>query len=100
MCTCWCPITEPSFALPAARRDDAHKSQIRRFRDFELTILWTQFEKSSYISREEAEHLAEVLNVDSKRICRWFQNQRSNGGLKEKERTLEGRHYLTKINVS
>ena len=92
---CWCPLQIHFSFLAAASQDDAQKLRCSVFRNYELTILWTRFEKHPHISQKEAEHVAKILNTNPGKIMGWFKRQRHCGGLRGIENTVEGRDYLT-----
>ena len=100
MCTSWYITIE----LPFFKNTDFYcvrKSiTYKCFNDDELKILWKKFEKGPFISKKEAENLAEMLNVQQDKIYNWFRRQRSRGGWREIERVTEGKHFLTILNFS
>ena len=53
---------------------------MEQFYHANLRILQERFGKDSHISQTQAEHLAEKLNVQPRKILCWFRRQRYNKG--------------------
>ena len=65
--------------------------QSRHFSAAQLRILWNTFKHSSYITKSEAEYLAEILNVNSDKIMKWFTHKRGRDRQQQIKRTTEGK---------